>query len=220
MQVYAIGGQPLHYGDMVELEGALVAPDSTVKDYLARQKIFSVMNYPHLTFIRHDAGDPLLTLLFNLRQQARDTINAILPAPESGLLVGILQGIPDDLPAAEVAAFQATGTAHIWALSGFNIAIVSGLLVMMLGRLLPRRRLLASLLAIGAVTLYTLRVGANPSVVRAAIMGTVGMFGPLLGRRQVGANSLTFTAAVMCVFDPTCPITSVSSFHSWLPAAW
>ena len=205
LEVYAIGGQALHYGDLVELEGSLQAPDSSQKDALARRGILSVMNYPSVKVIQNNAGDPLLALLYNLRQQARSTINAILPAPESGLLVGILLGIPNDLPAAEVAAFQATGTAHIWAISGFNIAIVSGLLVTLLGRLLPRRRLAASLLAIGAVTLYTLLVGANPSVVRAAIMGTVGMFGPLLGRRQVGANSLTFTAAVMCLFDPSLP---------------
>ena len=75
----------------------------------------------------------------------------------------------------------------------------------LLGRLLPRRRLLAALLAVAAITAYTLLVGANPSVVRAAIMGGVGMFGPLLGRRQVGANSLAFTAAVMCAFEPSLP---------------
>ena len=150
-------------------------------------------------------SSPSKGLLYNMCQQARRTINEILPAPESALLSGILLGISSDLPDAAVGAFQATGTAHIWAISGFNIAIVSGLLITLFGRLLPRRRLAASLIAIGVITAYTLLVGANPSVVRAAIMGTVGMFGPLLGRRQVGVNSLTFTAAVMSLFDPGLP---------------
>lgn len=208
--VVTAAGQAWHYGDLVVLEGALSAlgngqEDRTSQDSLARRGIFSITYFPLLQLVQSDAGDPLLTLLYGLRQQARSTINAILPAPESGLLTGILLGIPTDLPHAEVADFQATGTAHIWAISGFNIAIVSGLLITLLGRLLPRRRLAASLLAIATVTAYTLLVGANPSVVRAAIMGAVGMFGPLLGRRQVGINSLTFTAAVMCLFDPTLP---------------
>ena len=68
--------------------------------------------------VSHNAGDPVLSALYSLRQQARDTINAVLPAPEAGLLNGILLGIQDDLPQAEIQAFQATGTAHIWAISG------------------------------------------------------------------------------------------------------
>ena len=203
-------GPAFRYGDLVELDGTLVSMASSpqsqaAQESLARQGILSIMNFPQGRLVQHDAGNPFLAWLYDLRQQARLTINSILPAPESALLTGILLGINTDLPDEVAAAFQATGTAHIWAISGFNIAIVSGLLVTLLGRLLPRRRLLASLLAIGTVSAYTLLVGANPSVVRAAIMGTVGMFGPLLGRRQNGLNSLTFTAAAMCLFDPSLP---------------
>ncbi len=64
---------------------------------------------------------------------------------------------------------------NMFYICGFNIAIVSGLLITLFGRLLPRRRLLAVLLALGAVTTYTLLVGASPPVVRAAIMGGVGI---------------------------------------------
>ena len=203
-------GQSFRYGDLVELEGSLSSLDNSQEGQasqgaLARQGVQTILYFPQLKLVQHDAGSPLLGLLYNMRQQARRTINEILPAPESALLSGILLGISSDLPDAAVGAFQATGTAHIWAISGFNIAIVSGLLITLFGRLLPRRRLAASLIAIGVITAYTLLVGANPSVVRAAIMGTVGMFGPLLGRRQVGVNSLTFTAAVMCLFDPGLP---------------
>ena len=203
-------GQSFRYGDLVELEGSLSSLGNSQEGQasqstLARQGVQTILYFPQLKLMQHDAGSPVLGLLYNLRQQARRTINEILPAPESALLSGILLGISSDLPDAAVSAFQATGTAHIWAISGFNIAIVSGLLITLFGRLLPRRRLAASLSAIGVITAYTLLVGANPSVVRAAIMGTVGMFGPLLGRRQVGVNSLTFTAAVMSLFDPGLP---------------
>ena len=100
-------------------------------------------------------------------------------------------------------AFQQTGTAHIIAISGFNISILAGLFVRGFGRF--TRRWVAVVLALLSISFYTLLVGAQPSVVRAAIMGAVGLFGPLLGRRQVGANSLAFVAALMCLFDPTLP---------------
>ena len=60
--------------------------------------------------------------------------------------------------------------------------------IRLLGRLLRAR--FAIPLAMLAVTGYTLLTGASPSVVRAAVMGGIGMVGPLLGRHQVGANSL------------------------------
>jgi competence protein ComEC len=121
--VVVAGGDTLHYGDLVELTGVLEPlgngqEDRTSQDSLARRGIFSIMYFPGLKVLQHDAGDPLLTSLYGLRQKARDTINAILPAPESGLLTGILLGIPNDMPQADIAAFQATGTAHIWAISG------------------------------------------------------------------------------------------------------
>jgi predicted membrane metal-binding protein len=37
--------------------------------------------------------------------------------------------------------------------------------------------------------------------VRAA-MGSIGLVGQAVGRRQAGANTLVFTAAVMCAFNP------------------
>jgi competence protein ComEC len=57
-------------------------------------------------------------------------------------------------------------------------------------------------LAITAIAAYTILVGAQVSVVRAAIMGSIGLIGQVLGRRQAGANTLVFTAAVMCAFNP------------------
>jgi competence protein ComEC len=119
------------------------------------------------------------------------------------LLIGILLGDESGLPENVQQAFRDTGTAHIVAISGFNIAILAGLFVLLLGRLLPRSpAILVAILLIGA---YTVLVGGSPPVVRAAIMGAAGLFGGLIGRRQAGANSLAFTAAGMCLFDPWLP---------------
>lgn len=60
----------------------------------------------------------MLSALYGVRQQARRVIEALMPAPESGLLIGILLGIPSDTPQSSKSAFQAIGTAHLWAISG------------------------------------------------------------------------------------------------------
>jgi competence protein ComEC len=63
-------------------------------------------------------------------------------------------------------------------------------------------RLWAPLFVIVGISAYTLMVGAGPSVVRAAIMAGLSLFGVQIGRRQGGLTTLAFTAAVMCLFNP------------------
>ena len=68
-----------------------------------------------------------------------------------------------------------------------------------------RRRFLAAGLSAAVVAVYTLLVGADAAVVRAAIMGGLSLFACQVGRRQDGLNSLAFVAAAMAVFNPNMP---------------
>ena len=198
-------GGDWQYGDLVSLQGKLVTPTSSVEfsyqDYLARQGIYSQMGYPQAGLLKRGAGNPLMTVLYSWRMDAYRVINQIMPQPEAALLNGILLGLDNDLPDSLATAYQRTGTAHIIAISGFNIAIIAGLFAIFFGKLFPRGW--AALLTILSVTLYTLLVGAGPSVVRAALMASLSLLGQLIGRRQTGLNTLAFVAAVMALFNPT-----------------
>ena len=68
------------------------------------------------------------------------------------------------------------------------------------GRLLGARR--GAVAALIAISIYTVLVGADAAVVRAAIMGGLSLFAGQVGRRQHGFNSLGITAALMAVFNP------------------
>ncbi len=197
--------QGLCYGDRVEVSGELAPlPESlgeSYRQYLVRKGISSYMAYPRVHWLESNAGSSLLTALYQLRESGVRTLNAILPQPESSLLAGILLGEDGNIPDPVQEAFRETGTAHLIAISGSNIAILIGLFIMLFRRWLPRPW--AVLLASAAIFLYTLLVGAQASVVRAAVMGGMGLVGAeLLGRRQAGVNSLALTAALMALFDP------------------
>jgi competence protein ComEC len=97
-------------------------------------------------------------------------------------------------------AFNETGTSHIIAISGFNIAIISGLFIRFFGRLLGPYR--GALVAVFAVSIYTVLVGAEASVVRSAVMGTLSLGAWLVGRQQHGYHPLALTAAGMAFADP------------------
>jgi len=78
-------------------------------------------------------------------------------------------------------------------------------LILQLRLLGPKRRFLAAGLSAAIVGVYTLLVGADAAVVRAAIMGGLSLFARQVGRRQDGLNSLAFVAATMAVFNPYLP---------------
>jgi competence protein ComEC len=197
-------GADLHYGDVVRLRGHLETPPSdegfSYRDYLARQGIHAYMPDGAVTLLPFEAGGALLRWVYGLKDAALERVYRIFPDPEASLLAGILLGVDNGLPADLQAAFKDTGTAHIIAISGFNIAIIAGLFVSLFGRLLgPRRGAAAAAAGIG---LYTILVGADAAVVRAAIMGTLALLARQTGRRQVGLNTLAFTAAVMALGNP------------------
>jgi len=115
----------------------------------------------------------------------------------AGILLGVESGIPLDVQE----AFKATGTSHVIAISGFNIAILAGLFTLFFSRLLGRWR--GAVVAALGIAFYTVLVGAGASVVRAALMGWLSLLAVQIGRRQNGLNSLAIVAALMAVFNPT-----------------
>lgn len=197
-------GEAWAYGDRVQVTGALQTPydsaDFSYRDYLARKGIGSLMSYASVTRLGTGGGSPIRAALYHLREQGFTTLHQLFPSPESDLLAGILLGRDQGLSPQLEEAFQRTGTTHIIAISGFNIAILAGLFTGITTRLFGRIwGSLAALLGIGG---YTIMVGADAAVVRAAIMGALGVFGGMFGRRQNGLNSLGMAAFGMMLLDP------------------
>jgi competence protein ComEC len=195
----------LRYGDRIRLQGQLKIPpeseDFSYRNYLAHQSIYSYSSFPAVNLLQHGQGNPILSALYAFQGRALDVIYQLFPDPEASLMAGILLGIENGIPQQVQEAFRVTGTSHIIVISGFNITIIAALFAFLFTRLLGTVR--GTLIAAIGIILYTLLVGANPAVVRAAILGMVMLLGHLIGRRQVGVNSLVFVAALMAIITPT-----------------
>jgi competence protein ComEC len=200
-------GVRYHYGQRINVRGTLQTPpegsDFSYRDYLARKGILSLMSYGHIKIIEENAGSPLLTAIYRLKDRSQATLQTIFPSPESDLLSGILLGNDNGLSSELKDAYNLTGTSHIIAISGFNIALLAGLITALLNRALGPRN--GAITAIVILALYTILVGAEASVVRAAIMGSFAMLGALLGRRNNGLNTLGITVMAMCLLNPNLP---------------
>ena len=196
--------QTYHYGDIVRLRGRLQTPpeneDFSYRDYLAREGILSYMPSADATLLPGSGGNPIVAFIYGIKDKSFENVYRLFLDPEASLLAGILLGIDSGLAAPLEQAFKSTGTAHIIAISGFNIAIIAAIFIKLFSRILGPRP--GAVLAVLGIGFYTFLVGANAAVVRAAIMGTLSIFAVQVGRRQQGLNTLAFVAALMAVFNP------------------
>lgn len=196
--------EEFHYGEIVRLRGRLKTPaeneEFSYRDYLARQGVYSIMTSAEATHLPGKKGSALANGLYALKDYALATIYRIVPDPEASLLAGILLGVDSGLPKDLQQAFKDTGTAHIIAISGFNISIIAALFLSLFGRVFGKRR--GAVFAAAGIAFYTLLVGADAAVVRAALMGLAALLARHFGRRQDGLVTLFFAAAAMNFINP------------------
>ncbi|HEX6916880.1 MAG TPA: ComEC/Rec2 family competence protein, partial [Phycicoccus sp.] len=124
-------------------------------------------------------------------------------APEDarGLLPGLVIGDTSRTPAELTEAMRATGMTHLTAVSGANVAVVVGMVLGVCGVLgLPRR--LRPVLAGAALAGFVVLARPEPSVVRAAAMGAIGLLGLSRSRRSAGLPVLGGAVVVVLALDP------------------
>lgn len=195
----------IEYGTRVEVNGRLETPpssdDFSYKEYLARQGIHSLISLPQLTVLAENQGSPFYAALFHFKAHAQATIHRLIPDPQAALLVGILLGNDNGIPPDLDDAFRLTGLTHIIAISGFNIAILVAILIRVGDLLLPKKT--AVFFALSGIISYTLLVGADASVVRAAIMGSTYLLSSrFLGRSSYSIASLFVAGLLMTLLNP------------------
>lgn len=138
--------------------------------------------------------------LATLRAALAAPVRALIPAPESELVLGMVLGDRSGIPRDVRTAFGVTGTAHMLAIAGLHLSIVAGSVALIL-RAYARPTVVAAGTALAAAG-YAALAGAPPSVVRAAIMAIVASVCLATGRRGIAANALGAAAAAMLIAEP------------------
>lgn len=192
-----------HYGDRVRVSGLLEAPGEfegfSYGNYLSRFDIYSVMRRPFVQRIGTGEGSFFWRAMSYFQNGFNERINRLFPEPfasfEAGLLIGARKGIPPDI----MEQFTVTGLSHIIAISGFNITIILSCALWAL-KGLPRK--IGFWVAVASIVLFTLFVGASPSVTRAAIMGILGLVALNHGRQSNIHLTVLFAAFFMTLWNP------------------
>jgi competence protein ComEC len=136
-----------------------------------------------------------------IRERAEDALGRGMPRREAALARGFVLGEDDRIDAATVEDFRRAGLSHLLAVSGQNIALLALLAMPLLASLgMPLRARLVWILA--AIAIYVPLAGGGPSIVRAGVMGALGVLATLAGRRASRLYALGIAAVVTLAIDP------------------
>ncbi len=129
---------------------------------------------------------------------------AAAPAPVGprGLLPALVDGDESGLSDTMRADFQVTGLTHLLAVSGTNLTLVVGFLLAAARLLGVRGRWLVAVGLLGVVG-FVLLARTEPSVLRAAVMGTVALLGMGHRGRERGLRALGASVVLLLLLDPT-----------------
>ena len=163
---------------------------------LARQGIWTVLDVGQWSLLAKPA-----TPVADLRRRMAQAMVARGGPEAGGVLAALVLGsavVPVPLEVRD--AFRVSGLSHALAASGFHLTVLLGA-VMALARGGPRP--LRWGLALGAMLLFLLLAGPQPSVVRAVVMGTMAFLVQEGGRRSRPLGVLLLCLLLMLLWQPS-----------------
>ncbi len=201
IRMYAKPFPELKYGDVVKIVGALKAIEGPSSGYYAKEGIGAIMSFPKsLEITGHDQGSKVLARLYGIRDYVRTTFEKALPPEQATLMTGLLIGKSSGFSKEFNEKLKVTGTTHLVALSGYNVALIIEWLLAIFGLFL--RRKYAVWFCVAAVIGFVIMTGAEASVVRAAIMATIVVLAERSERTYSVRNAVAFTALAMVLLNP------------------
>ncbi|MBP9102576.1 MAG: ComEC family competence protein [Chitinophagaceae bacterium] len=143
--------------------------------------------------------------IYNIRQKVLNILRTnIQSKKELGLAEALLIGYKDDLEQSLVQSYTNTGVVHIIAISGLHLGLIYWLLSMLFKPLQKRKktRWLRPILIITGLWIFSLLAGAQPSILRSALMFTCIVVGDSLARKPSIFNTMAVSAFILLCINP------------------
>ena len=189
-------------GERVWIRGILKQPENfdnfNYVAYLRKHNITAELSKPRIIILQNPPHN-LSGWLGKLRQQVIAISHRTLNEHSSAIVLGMLIGHKEQLPAEVEDSFRKSGLIHILVVSGFNLTIIA-LGVGVFAKLAGRR--LIDVLALVLIWLFVILVGATAAVIRAAVMASIIILARFSGRLAVSAASLLLAVVIMSALNP------------------
>lgn len=134
-----------------------------------------------------------------IRSRFAEAARAVLPADQAAMLPALVLGDTSAVTATTTAQFRTAGLTHLTAVSGANVTIVCGALLLSAALVGPRA---AVLLAGAGLVGFVIVVQPSASVLRAAVMGAVTLLAVLTHRRRQAVPALAASVIALMIGAP------------------
>lgn len=205
----------MSYGDYVKIVSPILLPRKATnpagfdyRRYLNARGIYAVTktlrNPEDIQYKGIGKVNKFYQFAFLLRKRILLTIRKTVPYPQSAFLGGVTLGYRGGVPQKIREQFQATGVAHVLALSGLHTGFIAALLLI-LCNIFRIKSLLRFILVSVGLAIFVIMTGATPATQRAALMFCVGLFlHDVLKVSLVKTSKVTLAvaAAVILFFNP------------------
>ncbi len=201
----------LNYGDRLRIEGVLFKPKSDPSEKFSYQRyledhglffILSVGKRKGVVIVSHNEGHWWIKASLKIRERFKRVLEKYLEPQEVGMIQAMTLGDKSTMSKDMYELFSKTGTAHIIAISGMNMAIIGAIILFILKVMHCSRRWQLILTALFLLC-YAVICGWSASVVRSVIMASVILSSFCLEHESDGINSLGFAAIILFLFNPS-----------------
>jgi competence protein ComEC len=201
----------LRYGDRIyfnsrlySIKGGRNPTGFNYRRYLNLKGVFGAAYLPHQFNIQIDPLDPgrFARIIGEMRKYITDTFSRTLDSNSAALASGFLIGDTRNIPTEIYNRFRDSGTLHLLAVSGSNVALVLIVFVFLL-RASRMKSWSRTALLLLIIYLFSNLAFNQPSVVRAALMASLVLIGKFLQRRIELNNIIALTALIILLIKPT-----------------
>lgn len=209
------------YGEEIKVVGEIEKPENFITDigrefdyinYLKKDSIFYTMSFAEVESIG-DSKRNLKSGILSIKEKFLNSIEKVVPKPESALLSGLLLGVKESLGKDLEQAFIDTGLIHIIVLSGYNVTIIAEAVIKTLSFL----SVTAGIYVGGIfIILFAIMTGGGATIIRASIMALLALIARATGRRYEITRALLLAAMVMILHNPYILVFDISFQLSFL----
>ncbi len=188
-----------HVDSRIDLPDEISSSKFLIHDHIYMTAMVSPEN-----IISHKKSDGIKAFFMSLKKDLTKLIYTSQLSNQAKIFLNTtLAGDSSDLTDEMRQSFSATGLAHILALSGLHIGLITILITLLLYPLYcyGHRKICATITII-ILWLYAAITGFSPSVTRAVIMATIYLTARIIERKTSSLNSLCLAALIILIADP------------------
>lgn len=198
----------LNYGENITATGIIEKPQNFItnsgaefdyQNYLRMQNIVGIMRESNIINNNGFSGNYLLKFLYKIRSSFSVNLEKYLNKNDSTLSRGIILGEKTGITNKMRDNLANTSTAHIIALSGYNITIVSELVTKLTAGL---GLVISGIFSVFSIIIFILLAGGGSSALRAGIMGIILVYARSRGKNYNALWALFIASSVLILFNP------------------